>query len=91
MPTTASRAVPSLPAFHVLPPRKFTVELPAAEFARLEAYTTFYNQTSGAEEDPSSVASAILQHFMARDRNFKRWEERSEREAAGKPAAEASS
>ena len=74
---TSSRAAPSLPAFHVLPPRKFTVELPAAEFARLEAYAAFYNQSSGADEDAPSVASAILQHFMLRDRNFKRWEEKA--------------
>ena len=80
--TTSSRAVPSLPAFHVLPPRKFTVELPAAEFARLEAYAAFYNQSSGADEDAPSVAAAIIQHFMARDRNFKRWEDKAARSAA---------
>lgn len=85
--TAPSRATPSLPSFHVAPPRKFQVELPAVEFDRLEAYAAFYNQSTGADEDAASVAAAIVQHFMARDRNFKRWEDK----AAAKPAAEASS
>ena len=84
---TPSRAAPSLPSFHVLPPRKFQVELPAVEFDRLERYAAFYNQSTGADEDGPSVAAAIVQHFMARDRNFKRWEEK----AVGGAAAEASS
>ena len=74
MSTTSTRAVPSLPTFHVLPPRKLTIELPAAEHDRLEAYADFYNRSSGAKEDAASVAAAMVQHFMSRDRNFKRWE-----------------
>ena len=72
--TSVTRSTPRLPSFHVAPPRKLQVELPAREFERLERYATFYNQSSGAAEDGASVAAAIIQHFIARDRNFGRWD-----------------
>ena len=73
--STPVQPAPSLPAFHVAAPRKFQVELPALEFDRLERYAAFYNESTGGGEDAASVASAIIQHFIARDRNFKKRED----------------
>ena len=70
-----SRRAPALPTFHVAPPRKFQVELAAAEFERLERYAAFYNESTGAGEDAPAIAAAIVAHFIARDRTFKRWDE----------------
>lgn len=82
-PASAStlRSGPALPAFHVAPPRKFQVELPAAEYERLERYAAFYNDATSADEDTPAVAAAILAHFITRDRTFKRWEEASAKRA----------
>lgn len=66
---------PSLPAFHVDPPRKFQVEMPALDCEHLEQYADFYNESTGGKQDAPSVAAAIVAHFIARDRNFKRWQD----------------
>lgn len=84
-PVRSTGKPPALPSFHVAPPRKFGIELPALEFDRLERYVAFYNECTGGGEDAPAVAAAIVQHFIARDRNFKRWDDR---QAARDPAAE---
>jgi hypothetical protein len=73
--TTSSKRQQALPAFHVDPPRKFQVEMPALDCERLEQYASFYNESTGGKQDTSSVAAAIVSHFIARDRNFKRWQD----------------
>lgn len=74
-PTTSGKRQPALPAFHVDPPRKFQVEMPALDCDRLEQYASFYNESTGGKQETSSVAAAIVAHFIARDRNFKRWQD----------------
>ena len=62
-----------LKPFHRQPPKVFKLELSHECAFLLGRYTDYYNQTFNTEVKQSEVASAIIEQFLKRDRQFRQY------------------